>query len=68
MRRHTPMQQLTEAKQIAADHGLRVIEKPTPSGRDYLLYRIVSGRAVYIGKRSSESGIRSMVCRAANFH
>lgn len=68
MRRHTPAQQLHEAKQIAHDHGLKVVERPTPNGRDYLLFRIVSGRAVYVGKRSSESGIRSMVCKACNFH
>lgn len=67
-RRHTPLQQLKEAKTIAADHGLRVVERPSAKGSCYLLYRIVDGRPVFIGKRSSEPGIRSLVCKAANFH
>lgn len=67
-RRHTPVQQLKEAKTIAAEHGLRVVERTTSTGRAYLLYRIVDGRPIYIGKRSSEPGIRTLVCKAANFH
>lgn len=65
-RRHSPLQQVKEAKQIARDHGLYVVEKRTTTGIDYLLYR-ETGRA-YIGKRTSPAGIRSLVCKAANFH
>lgn len=39
-RYHSPLQQLKEAKQIARDHGLFVIEKPDGRGNTaYLLYR-----------------------------
>lgn len=65
-RRHSPLQQVKEAKQIAREHGLYVVEKSTTKGIDYLLYR-ETGRA-YLGKRSSAAGIRSLVCRVANYH
>lgn len=43
-RRHSPLQQLKEAKQIAKDHGLFVVEK------------------------AERDGIRTLVCKVANFH
>lgn len=63
-RQHTPLQQFREAQQIARDHGLFVIEK---SGK-YLLYRNDPKRHIYIGARSSVQGLRSFVCKVANFH
>ncbi|THF61434.1 hypothetical protein E6C76_20350 [Pseudothauera nasutitermitis] len=68
-RRHTPLQQLKEAKQIARDHGLFVAEKKDIRGHTaYLLYRETPTRNVFVGKRSSPEGIRALVCKAANFH
>lgn len=68
-RRHTPLQQLKEAKQIARDHGLFVSEKKDIRGNTaYLLYREVPGRNVFVGKRNSPEGIRALVCKTANFH
>lgn len=63
-----PAVQLKHAQQIARDHHCKIVERPTRTGRDYLLYRIVDGRAVFVGKRSSESGIHTLVCKACNFH
>ena len=68
-RRHSPLQQLKEAKQIARDHGLFVIEKPDGRGNTaYLLYREHRPGNVYIGRRNTPEGIRRLVCKAANFH
>lgn len=63
-----PLQQLKEAKQIAKDFGLFVVEKKTPTGTDYLLYRSLEPRNAFLGKRSSPSGIRGLVAKTANFH
>lgn len=69
-RRHSPIQQLKEAKQIARDHGCFVVEKhPAPGVTHYLLYREMSGHPnVYIGRRVTPAGIRSLVCKATGFH
>lgn len=71
MRRHTPLQQLREANQIARDHGMHVVECKTrdrngaPSS-EFVLYRdLPDGRSTRIGMRSSVDGIRSLVIRAA---
>lgn len=64
MTRHSPIQQLKEAKQIATDYGCRVSEK----GGRYLVFRIVSGRAVYLGARSNPETLRKFVCKVTNFH
>jgi len=66
-RRHSPLQQLKEAKQIARDHGCFVVEKPGARGTRYLLYRQQQPDNVYIGQRSSPEGIRELVCKATNF-
>lgn len=62
--RHSPLQQLKEAKQIAKDHGYFVAER----GGAYLLYREQPGGNVFIGKRASPEGIRRFVCKVTNFH
>lgn len=67
-RRHSPLQQLKEAKQIARDHGLFVVEKAERDGTSYLLYREQQPTNTLIGRRSSPSGIRNLVCKVANFH
>lgn len=67
-RRHTPMQQLKEAKIIARDHGLFVVEKPERDGVRYLLYRAQTPVNTCIGRRSTPAGIRALVCKVANFH
>lgn len=67
-RRHSPLQQLIEAKQIALDHGCFVVERRTPKGPRYLLYRSnPHGNNVYIGQRATCEAIRALVCRATNF-
>lgn len=63
-RRHSPLQQLKEAKQIAKDHGLFVIER----GGAYLLYREQQPRNVYVGSRATPEALRAFVCKVANFH
>lgn len=63
-RRHGPIQQLKEAKQLARDHGCFVLER----GDTYLLYRVQPGGNVLIGRRKSCAGIRRLVCRATDFH
>ncbi len=69
MVRHTPQQLVKEAKQIARDHGLRVVERPTKDGIDFVLYRnLPGGDDVRIGKRSSPAGIRKYVADVAGYH
>lgn len=69
-RRHSALQQLKEAKQIARDHGLFVAEKPDPRGQTaYVLYRhMPAGPNVFVGKRNTPEAIRALVCKTANFH
>ena len=63
MRTHSPTQQFKEARQIAVDHNMFVVDK----GNHYLLYRKTPTRPVYLGKRSDAAALRSFVCRCANF-
>lgn len=67
-RRHTPLQQVKEAKQIARDHGCFVVEKADPKGPVFLLYRQMPGHNVFIGRRTTPAGIRTLVCKATGFH
>lgn len=60
MRQHTPKQQFREAQTIAAEHNMFVVDK----GSAFLLYRKAE-RPVFIGKRSSASALRTLVCNAA---
>lgn len=68
MRRHSPSQKVKEAKQIAIDHGLFVVERPDANGIAFLLYRKQTPHNVFVGRRRSPDGIRELVCKAANFH
>lgn len=64
MTRHSPLQQLKEAKQIAHDYGCTVSER----GGKYLVYRIVAGRPVYLGSRGTPETLRRFVCQVTHFH
>ena len=64
MVRHSPAQQLREAKQIARDYGCHVSER----GGRYHVYRIVAGRPVYLGSRATPETLRAFVCKVTNFH
>jgi hypothetical protein len=69
MVRHTPLQLVKEAKQIARDHGLRVAECPTKDGIDYVVYRkLPNGLDIRVGKRSTPAGIRKYVADVAGYH
>lgn len=61
---HSPLQKLKEAKQIALDHDLFVVEKD----EKYLLYRKLALRNDFIGSRSTPEALRQFVCRVTNFH
>lgn len=63
MRQHSPQQQFSEARQIAADHNMFVVDK----GNRFLLYRKTPARPVFLGMRTNASALRSLVCRCANF-
>lgn len=70
MTRHSSLQQLKEAKQIAKDHGLKVVECPIELGKtDYVVYRqLPDGRRARLGKRATPEGLRKYVADLANFH
>ncbi len=61
-KQRNPLQVLKEAKQIAVDHAMFVVEK---SGK-YLLYRKNPARAIYLGARGSLNGIHALVMRCAS--
>ena len=63
MRNHSPTQQFKEARQIAADHNMFVVDK----GGRFLLYRKTPARPVYLGMRADAAAFRSFVCKCANF-
>ena len=63
-RQHSPQQQFKEAKQIANDFGLLVVEK---AGR-YQVYRRMATRNVFVGERGTPDGLRNFVCKITNFH
>ncbi len=64
-----PRQTLKEAKQIALDHGLFVVEKADRAGMtQYLLYRCTPPNNTYVGRRATPAALRSLVCKAANYH
>ena len=69
MKRHSPLQQLKEARQIAKDHGLLLIEKPIEPGKtSYIVYRkLPDGRKTFLGKRGTPEGARAYVAKAASF-
>lgn len=61
MRQRNPLQVLKEAKQIALDHAMFVVEK----GGKFLVYRVCKPRNVYLGSRGSVEGLRAFVARCA---
>ncbi len=63
-----PRQVLREAKTIAESHGCFVAEKRDRTGVFYLLYRRTEPNNTLIGRRATPAGIRSLVCKACNFH
>lgn len=69
MTRHSPAQQLKEARQIARDHALLLVEKPIEPGKtSYIVYRPLSdGRKTFLGKRGTPAGIRAYVSKLAGF-
>ena len=70
MTRHTPLQQLKEARQIAKDHGLLVVDCQIEPGKtDYVVYRTLpDGRRTRLGKRATPEGVRKYVCKLTEFH
>lgn len=60
-------QVVAEAKQIAADHGLRVMEKKYGAETCYQVFRVLPHRAVFCGTRCSPDGVRSYVSKLAGF-
>ena len=62
MTRHSPLQQFKEAKTIAEEHGCFVLEK----NGEYQLYRKMATRSVLLGKRSTPTALRTLVCAVAN--
>ena len=60
---HSPRQQFKEARQIAFDHGMFVVDK----GAQFLLYRRTPTRPAFLGKCASAQALRALVCRCANF-
>ena len=63
MIRHTPLQILKQAKQIASDHNCFVAEK----NNEYSLFRKMAPSPVFIGKRSTPAALHRLVCKATNF-
>ena len=64
MTRHSPLQQIKEAKQIALDHGCFVVEKADK----YLVYRKMPVKPVFLGARGTPASLRNFVCKVTNFH
>lgn len=69
MTRHSPAQQLTEARQIAKDHNLLLTEKSSEPGKTtYYVYRLLDrGRRSFLGKRGTPEGARAYVAKLAGF-
>ncbi|PKO49034.1 MAG: hypothetical protein CVU31_02630 [Betaproteobacteria bacterium HGW-Betaproteobacteria-4] len=57
MATQTPVRAIKEAKKMASDYGMFVVEKP---GR-FLLYRQSTPRNVYLGFRSDVAAFRRFV-------
>ena len=64
MTRHSLLAKFKQAKQIARDHGLLVVEK---AGR-YLVYRRLAMRNEFIAERGSPEALYTLVCKITNFH
>lgn len=70
MTRHSGHQQLVEARQIARDHGLLVIDVKASAGKtEHVVYRLIpGGQRIRLGKRATAEGLRAYVCKLASFH
>lgn len=70
MTRHSAAQQLIEARQIAKEHGLLVVDCPVEPGKtDYVVYRrLPDGRKSRLGKRTDPVRLRQYVAKLTNFH
>ena len=70
MTRHSPAQQLKEARQIAKDHGLLIIDCPVEPGKtDHVVYRLLpDGRRTRLGKRTDPVRLRQYIADLAQFH
>lgn len=66
-RQHSPLQQLKEARQIALDHGLVVVDGKAGQKTTYKVYRKLPERVTYIGRRSDPAALRAFVCACAGF-
>lgn len=64
MTRHSPLQQFKQAKQIALDHGLLVVEK---AGK-YQIFRRMATRNVFVAERGTPDSLLRAVCKLSNFH
>lgn len=63
-----PKQVFNEAKTIAREYGMFIAEQKTPIGTNYLLYRSGYPRNVFLGKRASVTGLRSLVVKCSGLH
>lgn len=63
-RTRTPEERLQEARRLALENGMLVIQK----GAAFLLYRRQIPRNTYIGTRSTPEALRALVRRAASHH
>ena len=61
-------QALLEARQLAHQHGLFIVEKRDPHGPFYLLYRPMPTTSVLIGRRSNPQALHTLVRKAAATH
>lgn len=60
-RQHPPQQQFKEARQLAKDHGMFVVDK----GDRFLLYRKMPHRNIYLGMRTGVEAFRRFVAACA---
>lgn len=57
--RHSPVQQVRQAKQLAEDNGIYIVEKDGM----YQVYRKSPTGSIYLGRRCSPAGLFYMVNR-----
>lgn len=67
--RHSPAQQLQEARQFARDYNLSLVERSTGGVTTYFVWRKVRGHAdVFLFKTTRVETLRSKIERAATAH
>lgn len=60
----SPRLQLIEARRLAREHGLFIVEKEAPVGlaaTDYIVYRQTPRRPVRLGRRGNPDGLLRLV-------